>query len=196
MIFFMAGPNTANSITVVVGPWQITLTDLGVLPGGTASRALAINNAGRIVGLATDSTFALQRPFWDASTGAVTGFAENFDPASTAVPEQINDSGQMVGTEVIREGTIYRGVFWNPQGQAFGLPPMPVTETSDRPGCLMNIRSPSFTSSHETRQSVRRVSAARSLASIRAQASRTRAASPNRCAAAWRADSGLIPRST
>jgi len=125
VLLLMAGPDTANSITVVVGPWQITLTDLGVLPGGTASRGLAINNAGRIVGLATDSTFALQRPFWDASTGAVTGFAENFDPASTAVPEQINDIGQMVGTEVIREGTIYRGVFWNPQGLAFGLPPMP-----------------------------------------------------------------------
>src|SRR6185369_3543887 len=107
VLLLMAGPDTANSITVVVGPWQITLTDLGVLPGGTASRGLAINNAGRIVGLATDSTFALQRPFWDASSGTVTGFAQNLDPASTAVPEEVNDIGQMVGTEVIRQGTLY-----------------------------------------------------------------------------------------
>ena len=119
----IAHTTAANSITYVVGNWQITLTDLGVLPGGTASRALAINNVGRIVGLATDSTFALQRPFWDAISGAITGFAENFDPASTAVPEQIDDSGQMVGTEDYG-GRLYRGVFWNPQGQAFGLPPL------------------------------------------------------------------------
>ena len=125
VVLLIAGPDAANSITYVVGTWQITLTDLGVLPGGTASRALSINNVGRIVGLATDSTFALQRPFWDASSGTVTGFAQNLDPASTAVPEEVNDIGQMVGTEVIRQGTLYRGVFWNPLGQAFGLPPMP-----------------------------------------------------------------------
>jgi hypothetical protein len=120
----IANTTAANSITYVVGNWQITLTDLGVLPGGTASGALAINNVGRIVGLATDSTFALQRPFWDANSGAITGFADNFDPASTAVPEQINDIGQMVGSEDYGNGRLFRGVFWNPQGQAFGLPPL------------------------------------------------------------------------
>ena len=119
----IANTTAANSITYVVGNWQITLTDLGVLPGGTASRALAINNAGRIVGLATDSTFALQRPFWDANSGAVTGFAENLDSAGTAVPEQINDVGEMVGT-VEFGGRLNMGVFWNPQGQAFALPPL------------------------------------------------------------------------
>jgi len=125
VLFLIAGTDAANSITYVVGAWQITLTDLGVLPGGTGSSALAINNVGRIVGLANDSTFALQRPFWDANSGAVTGFADNFDPASTAVPEQINDFGEIVGTEVIRQGGASKGVFWNPQGVAFGLPPMP-----------------------------------------------------------------------
>jgi probable HAF family extracellular repeat protein len=55
----------------------------------------------------------------------VTGFAENFDPASTAAPEHIDGIGQMVGTEVIREGALYRGVFWNPQGHTFGLPALP-----------------------------------------------------------------------
>ena len=119
----IAHTTAANSITYVVGDWQITLTDLGVLPGGTASRALAINNAGRIVGLATDSTFALQRPFWEANSGAVTGFAENLDSAGTSVPEQISDVGEMVGT-VEFGGRLNMGVFWNPQGQAFALPPL------------------------------------------------------------------------
>jgi probable HAF family extracellular repeat protein len=30
----------------------------------------------------------------------------------------------MVGSEVIRDGTLYEGVYWNSTGQAFGLPPM------------------------------------------------------------------------
>jgi probable HAF family extracellular repeat protein len=113
----------ANSITYTVGGRQITLTDLGLLPGGSASSALAINNPGQIVGLATDSTWSLQRPIWDAGTGAIIGMADNFDPASTAVPEHRNDNGEMAGTESINQN-LYRGVYWNSTGQAFGLPPM------------------------------------------------------------------------
>jgi hypothetical protein len=37
---------------------------------------------------------------------------------------QINDIGQMVGSEDYGNGRLYRGVFRNPQGQAFGLPPL------------------------------------------------------------------------
>lgn len=124
MAAVVIGQTTAlNSITYVVGNWQVTLTDLGVLPGGTASRAMAINNAGRVVGLATDSTFALQRPFWDANTGAITGFAENLDSAGTAVPEEINAAGETVGT-VEFGGRLNKGVFWNAQGRVFALPPL------------------------------------------------------------------------
>jgi len=113
----------ATSITYTVGGWQITATDLGLLPGGSASSALAINNQGRVVGLATDSAFNLLRPVWDANTGAIIDLADNFDPASTAVPEHFNDSGEMAGTESINQN-IYFGVYWNPAGQAFGLPPL------------------------------------------------------------------------
>jgi probable HAF family extracellular repeat protein len=120
----MTAAEAANSITFTVGNRQITITDLGVIPGGTASRALAINNAGQIIGLATDSSFALQRPLWDASSGAIIGMADNWDPSSTAVPERRNEVGEMVGSEVIRDGTLYEGVYWNSTGQAFGLPPM------------------------------------------------------------------------
>ena len=49
--------------------------------------------------------------------------ADNFDPASTAVPEHRNDNGEMAGTESINQN-IYYGVYWNSTGQAFGLPPL------------------------------------------------------------------------
>ena len=119
----MTNAGAATSITYTVGGRQITITDLGLLPGGSASSALAINNRGLIVGLATDSTWNLQRPLWDANTGAIIGTADNFDPASTAVPEHVNDNGAMAGTESINQN-IYFGVCWDSTGQAFGLPPM------------------------------------------------------------------------
>ncbi len=72
--------------------------------------------------MATDSTWELQRPFWDANTGAIIGTADNFDPASTAIPEHRNDNGEMAGTECIIK--MYFGVFWNSTGQAVGLPPI------------------------------------------------------------------------
>ena len=75
----MSNAEAANSIAYTIGEWQITVTDLGLLPGGTASSGLAINNQPVIVGLATDSSLALQRPFWDANTGAIVGFADNFN---------------------------------------------------------------------------------------------------------------------
>src|SRR5580765_30255 len=74
----MTNAGAATSITYNVGGWQITATDLGLLPGGSASSALAINNQSLIVGLATDSAWNLQRPFWDANTGAILGLADNF----------------------------------------------------------------------------------------------------------------------
>ena len=102
---------------------QIIIRDLGVIPGGTTSSGLAINNQPVIVGLANDSHFALQRPFWDANTGVIIGFADNFNPASTAIPEHMNESREMGGTEVYGDN-VYQGIYWNPAGQAFVLPPL------------------------------------------------------------------------
>jgi hypothetical protein len=96
----MINAEEARSIKYAGGPSQIIITDLGLLPGGTTSAGLAINSEPIIVGLATDSNFALQRPFWDANTGDIVGFADNFNPASTAIPEHMNESREMGGTEV------------------------------------------------------------------------------------------------
>src|SRR5215831_16113447 len=112
-----------SSIKYAAGGIQIIITDLGLLPGGTTSAGLAINSEPIIVGLATDSNFDLQRPFWNANTGAIVGFAGNFSPASTAIPEHMNESREMGGTEVYGDN-VYQGIYWNPAGQAFVLPPL------------------------------------------------------------------------
>jgi probable HAF family extracellular repeat protein len=102
---------------------QIIITDLGLIPGGTFSSGLAINNQPVIVGLANDNTFAFKRPFWDANTGVIIGFADNFSPASTAIPEHVNGSREMAGSEVYGDN-VYQGIYWNPTGHAFVLPPL------------------------------------------------------------------------
>ena len=102
---------------------QIIITDLGLIPGGTFSSGLAINNQPVIVGLANDRHFAFKRPFWDANTGVIIGFADNFNPAGTAIPEHLNGGREMAGTEVYGDN-VYQGIYWNSTGQAFLLPPL------------------------------------------------------------------------
>lgn len=120
----MTHAEAAKSITYTTDSGlQIIITDLGLLPGGTFSSGLAINNEPIIVGLANDSNLALQRPLWDANTGAIVGMAENMNPASTAIPEHLNNGREMAGTEMYGDN-VYQGVYWDPTGQAFVLPAM------------------------------------------------------------------------
>ena len=119
----MMNAGQAPLIKYPAGASQIIITDLGLLPRGTFSSGLAINNQPVIVGLANDDTFAFQRPFWDANTGEIIGFADNFNPASTAIPEHMNESRAMGGTEVYGDN-VYQGIYWNSTGQAFVLPPL------------------------------------------------------------------------
>lgn len=119
----VANGEETSSIKYVAGASQITITDLGLLPGGTTSAGLAVNSEPIIVGLANDSNFDLQRPFWNANTGTIVGFADNFSPASTAIPEHMNAIREMGGTEVYGDN-VYQGIYWNPAGQAFVLPPL------------------------------------------------------------------------
>jgi probable HAF family extracellular repeat protein len=122
-ILSIASAEGAKSFKHASGPLQITITDLGLLPSGTSSSGSAINNEPIIVGLANDANFALQRPLWNANTGAIVGMVENMSPASTAIPEHISDRREMAGTEAYGDN-VYQGVYWNPVGQAFALPGM------------------------------------------------------------------------
>src|SRR5258705_11909356 len=113
----VANAGETRSIKYAAGASQIIIRDLGLLPGGTASAGLAINSEPIIVGLATDSNLDLQRPFWDANTGDIVGFADNFDPAATAVPEHLNSNREKAGTEVMSYGRSFRETDWSDQGQ-------------------------------------------------------------------------------
>ncbi len=110
-----------TSVTFTSGTRTITVTDLGLPPGYVSARALAINNLGQVVGMATDASFGLHRVIWDRGT-----FIElpNFDPSSTAVPEEINDTREVVGSELVTRKGIYYGVYWNAIGQVSALQPI------------------------------------------------------------------------
>jgi probable HAF family extracellular repeat protein len=124
----MTSAEGADSITYTVGGLQVTLTDLGVLPGGTFSTALAINRRGEIAGYANApgaTTWEWLLVTWDANTGAVLAT----QPYTGAIPEKRNDNGEMAGTNCIGGcGRLYQGVYWNAAGQAFILPAFPGTD--------------------------------------------------------------------
>jgi len=110
-----------TSVTFTSGTRTITVTDLGLPPGYVSARALAINNLGQVVGMATDSSFGLHRVIWDGGT-----FIElpNFNVSSTAIPEEINDAREVVGSELVTRKGIYYGVYWNAIGQVSSLQPI------------------------------------------------------------------------
>lgn len=76
-------------------PPRFRLTDLGVLPGGTQSAAMAISDTGVIVGRSTDdaaSGYPLAVAWIDGAIVELTGLA-----VSGAVANAVNDAGQIVG---------------------------------------------------------------------------------------------------
>lgn len=96
---------------------SVTVTDLGLLPGGYASQGWAVNNLGQVTGVAMDGTGNLAA-IWSGGT-IITAGGWNNGP-----PEAINDSRQVVGT--LNEGSYNRtGMFWDASGQVSILPPIP-----------------------------------------------------------------------
>jgi uncharacterized membrane protein len=116
-----AQPAVSSTTSVTASGYTITTTDLGTLPGGTYSSAWEINNRNQIVGMGYDATGSLVELLWD--DGVLTTFP-NFDPCCFAMPEEINDSREVVGTESIAFSLAY-GVYWDATGAVFGLPPIP-----------------------------------------------------------------------
>lgn len=119
------GP-TANSVTRIVGQWQVTITDLGMLPGGTFSSAYDINNIGEIVGIATDAAGIRRRVIW--RNGSIVDTLPQ-PGSAVATATQMNEAGQLVGWANQGSGGIAYGVFWN-QGTAVKLQPLPGTAAS------------------------------------------------------------------
>ena len=98
---------------------QVTITDLGVLPGDVSSNAVAINDAGQVVGNSTDSSGNSHAFFWTSSGGMLDLGVLPGDVNSQAVA--LNDAGQVVGIN-----TDYsRSFFWTSSGGMQDLGTLP-----------------------------------------------------------------------
>jgi len=102
------------------GVWKQTV-DLGTLPGGHSSFALAANDVGQVIGYAdTDTTVGDQQHgfFWDK--GVMTDLGLMMDYVTPAAgPRAINNLGQVIGSTQINQGTP-QGWVWH-HGQMTSL---------------------------------------------------------------------------
>ena len=79
-----------------------TIMDLGVLPGGTYSRGLAINNAGQVVGYADAADGNPHAFLWDQGVMQDLGVLPG---GTSSGAYDINSEGQVVGNSVGPNGT-------------------------------------------------------------------------------------------
>lgn len=108
--------------SVVVGPYTITITDLGLLPGGTYASGYTINNADLVAGMAYNSLGGLERVLWN--NGAMTTIP-NFDPSSTLIPTKLNEGGHLILNEYIGKSSVNYAIWREPNGTYHQLPPFP-----------------------------------------------------------------------
>ncbi|MBL8842882.1 MAG: hypothetical protein JNL90_15295 [Planctomycetes bacterium] len=98
----------------------VTITDLPLLPGGTYASAYGIDDTGKIVGVANDSTFTLQTVQWvNGQISVIPGLG-----GGLAVPEDVNDAGEIAGGEDLGKAG-HLGIYWDAQNQPFQLPGLP-----------------------------------------------------------------------
>ncbi len=108
--------------TVAMGPYTVTITDLGVPTGGTYSSAYAINNLGQVAGMSSNAAGALAPLLW---TGGSFVTIPNFDPSGLLIPVRINDGGDMILNESIGGTSINYAIWRQPNGTFNRLPPFP-----------------------------------------------------------------------
>lgn len=100
--------------------FQVTITELPLLPGGTYSSAYAINDTGKIVGVANDSTGTLHTVQWENGQISILPV---YSGSAVSVPSDINDAGEISGTLAV--GGQNAGIYWDTQPNAFPLPGLP-----------------------------------------------------------------------
>jgi len=117
---------TRGSVTRTVGAWQVTITDLGFLPGGTFSTAYDINDLGEVLGIAADASGMNRRVLW--SNGVIVDTLPQPGSAVTRLT-QMNERRQFVGFANQGSGGIGYGVFVS-GGVAVKLQPLPGSAAS------------------------------------------------------------------
>ncbi len=102
--------------------WQVTIIDLPLLPGGSYASAGGINDAGKIVGVATDSTGAYRNVQW--LNGQISIIPDLSANGGLCVPEDLNDAGESAGRQTI-SGFFSYAIYWDAQNSPFALPGLP-----------------------------------------------------------------------
>jgi len=112
---------------------QVTITDLGPLPGGIYSSAYAINDTGKIVGMAYDASGALQTVQWvNGQISIIPGLA----PSAASVPADVNDAGEIAGTLAIGGQDV--GIYWDAQNHPLQLQGLPGSSNGWCRGAAIN----------------------------------------------------------
>lgn len=108
--------------TVAMGPYTVTITDLGVPTGGTYASAYGINNLGQVAGMSSNASGALAPILW--TSGTWVGIP-NYDPSGLLIPVKINDAGDMILNEKIGGTSINYAIWRDVAGTFHRLPPFP-----------------------------------------------------------------------
>ncbi len=116
------GSQVHAAATVVVGPYTVTITDLGVPTGGTYSSGYSINNFGQVAGMSSNAANAIAPLLWNAG-GSVP--IPNYDPSGLLIPVRINDDGHMILNERIGGISINYAIWRQPDGTFTRIPPYP-----------------------------------------------------------------------
>lgn len=99
---------TSGSLAAI----QYTITDLGTLPGGTGSGAVAVSSAGLIAGQSNDSQVYFGHAFlWTPSGGMIDLLHTPEGASSNAL--DVNDSAQVVGITQSNAYAPTRGFFYD-----------------------------------------------------------------------------------
>ena len=106
--------------------WQVTITDLPLLPGGTYASAYGINDTGKIVGVANDSTGSFKNVQW--LNGQISVIPD-FSTSGLSVPDDLNDAGEIAG-HVSISGFFSNAVWWDSQNNPTALPGLPSGSTA------------------------------------------------------------------